>query len=145
MPSKRELLEADETRWRELSARFERLDPEDWERPGVNGEWSPKDVLAHIAAWHAHSTDRFETLRATGALPPVPDVDAFNEQRYQECKELMLHDVRVMSGAARHRFREEVASLPEPLDDFVQQVIASNAHGHYDEHIPDLDRFLEAR
>jgi hypothetical protein len=77
-----------------------------------------------------------------GELGEVPDVDAFNDKTYQECKDLSLHDVRVMSGAARHRFREEVALLEEPIDERLARIIAANAHDHYDEHIPDLDRFL---
>lgn len=142
MSIKQELLDTEDRAWRALCAQIDRLSDDAWLRPGVNGEWTAKDVLAHIAVWHAQTTDRFETLRATGEIPKVPDVDAFNAQQYEECRDLSLHDVRVMSGACRHRFREEVALLTEPLSELAQAMIAANGHEHYDEHIPQLEAFL---
>jgi len=140
MTTKRELVEAEDKSWHALAERIDRVaDPE---APGLNGDWSVKDLLAHVAAWHAVTTDRLECLRSVGDLGKAPDVDAFNDKTHQECKDLSLHDVRVMSGAARHRFREEVALVEEPIDEHLARIIAANAHGHYDEHIPDLDRLL---
>jgi hypothetical protein len=142
MTTKRELLDTENDRWHELSARLQKLSDEDWLRPGVNGDWCAKDVLAHVAAWHAVTTDRFEVLRTMGSLPEYPPVDEFNQDQYEKSKELSLHDVRVMSGAARHRFREEVAQLPAELGENLIRIVESNAHGHYEEHISQLDAFL---
>jgi hypothetical protein len=139
---KQELLDAEDQRWRELHARLDRLPEDDWLRPGVNGEWNAKDVLAHVAAWHAVTTDRFEVLRTMGTLPEYPPIDEFNRDQYEKSRELSLHDVRVMSGAARHRFREEIAQLPGELGQNLVTIVESNAHGHYDEHIEQLDAFL---
>ena len=142
MSKKQELLDAEDQRWRELYLRLDKLTEEDMVRPGVNGDWSAKDALAHIAAWHAVTTDRFEVLRTMGTLPEYPPVDEFNRDQYQKSKEMSLHDVRAMSGAARHRFREEIAQLPSELGANLVTIVESNAHGHYDEHIEQLDAFL---
>jgi hypothetical protein len=139
---KQELLDAEDRRWRELFERLDKLSDEDMLRPGVNGDWSAKDALAHIAAWHAVTTDRFEVLRTMGTLPEYPPVDEFNRDQYEKCKEMSLHDVRAMSGAARHRFREELAQLPAEVGANLVTIVESNAHGHYDEHIAQLDAFL---
>lgn len=139
---KQDLLDAEDLGWKELHARLERLSEEDWLRPGVNGDWTAKDVLAHIAAWHAVTMDRFEVLRTLGTLPEYPPVDEFNRDQYEKSRELSLHDVRVMSGAARHRFREEIALLPNDLGENLVRIVEGNAHGHYDEHIEQLDTFL---
>jgi hypothetical protein len=144
MSKKQELLDAEEQRWRELWERLEKLSDEDMLRPGVNGDWNAKDVLAHIAAWHAVTTDRFEVLRTMGTLPEYPPVDEFNRDQYEKSKEMSLHDARVISGAARHRFREEIAQLPADLGQNLKTIVESNAHGHYDEHIEQLDQFLGA-
>lgn len=142
MSKKQDLLDAEDQRWRELQERLEKLSEEDLVKPGVNGDWSAKDALAHIAAWHAVTTDRFEVLRTMGTLPEYPPIDEFNRDQYQKSKDLSLHDVRAMSGAARHRFREEIAQLPSEVGANLVTIVESNAHGHYDEHIEQLDNFL---
>ena len=142
MSKKQDLLDAEDQRWREMYERLDKLSKDDWIKPGVNGEWTAKDVLAHVAAWHAVTTDRFEVLRTMGTLPEYPPVDEFNRDQFEKSRELSLHDVRVMSGAARHRFREEIAQLPSELGANLMTIVESNAHGHYDEHIEQLDAFL---
>ena len=111
-------------------------------RPGVNDDWTAKDLLAHVAAWHALTTDRLEALRMTGTLPDAPDVDAFNREQHERSADLSLHDVRVMSGAARHRFREEIDLLPNDPGERIERMVYGNAEGHYEEHFAGLDAFL---
>jgi hypothetical protein len=143
MSTKQKLLDNEDRLWREMHARLERLSPGDWLRPGVNGEWNAKDLLAHVAAWHAHTTDRFESLRMTGELPTFNlDVDEFNQKLFEENRDLSLHEVQAMSGASRHRFREEIDLLPNEPGEDVQQIVYANGDEHYEEHIPHLDAFL---
>ena len=47
-----------------------------------------------------------------------------------------------MSGACRHRFREEVAALTEKDVKQFERMIFANAHGHYEEHIAQLEATL---
>ena len=141
---KQQLLDEEDAGWRALDERFHHVTAGDWERPGATGDWTPKDVLAHIASWHAYAVDRMEELRATGKFTRLTrDLDEFNQELYDECKDLDLHDVKVMSGASRHRFREEIAALADPIHEDTASMVRSNGTGHYDEHIPLLDKFLE--
>jgi len=140
--SKDALLAEEDRGWHALCARFARMPEDEFAKPGANGEWTPKDMMAHVAAWHAQTVDRFECLRTTGDLPDVPDVDTFNERTYQECKDMPLHDVRAMFESSRHRFREEIAMLPAEPTERVRMIVAANGHDHYDEHIPQLEAFL---
>lgn len=57
--------------------------------PGSIGEWSPKDVLAHIAAWRAVEARRLEATARDEAFPaddPAPDapIDDANAQLHAE-------------------------------------------------------------
>jgi hypothetical protein len=141
MNKKDELLRADEARWEQMCSLLDRVP--DWEKPGVAGEWSAKDLLGHVAAWHAVTMDRLEQFRMKGELPPAPpDIDAFNARTCEENKDLSLHDVRVIAGASRHRFREELAMLKEEDAAKLEPIIISNAHGHYEEHIEQLQSYL---
>ena len=142
MSVKQQQLDLEEERWEQLCTLLNKIP--DWEQPGVADGWSAKDLLAHIAVWHAVTIDRLESYGATGELPPAPtDIDAFNAETYEACKDLSLHDVKVMSASSRHRFREQVDELSE--DDaakLAEYPIASNAHGHYEEHIEQLESYL---
>jgi len=140
MGKRAQLLDQEEQSWEGLCRLIDKVP--DWEQPGVLEDWSVKDLLAHIAAWHAKTTDRLEIFRATGALPEPPDIDTFNAETFEETKDLSLHDVKVMSGASRHRLREELAALKEEDVGEFQGMIVGNAHGHYDEHIEQLERYL---
>jgi len=141
MRKKDELLNLEEERWGQLCGLLDRVP--DWEKPGVADEWSAKDLLGHVAAWHAVTMDRLEQFRVKGELPPPPpDIDEFNARTCEENKDLSLHDVKVIAGASRHRFREEVACLKEEDAEKLERVIYGNAHGHYEEHIPQLEAYV---
>ena len=141
MSKKAELLKLEEERWNEMCSLLDRV--RDWEKPGVAEEWSAKDLLGHVAAWQATTMDRLEQFRMQGELPPPPpDVDAFNAQTWEQNKDLSLHDVKVIAGASRHRLREELALLKEEDAEKFEPVIFGNAHGHYEEHIAQLQTYL---
>ena len=142
MSAKQKLLDAEDALWRELHRRLESIRGDLWLKPGVVEDWNPKDLLAHIAVWHASTTDRLESLRMTGELPPHPDVDVFNLEQAERNRDLSLHEVQAMSGASRHRFREEVDLLADEPGDLLTQVVNGNSTDHYREHIPHLDEFL---
>jgi len=144
--SKRDLLHQEEKAWRELSTRFNLIAPEDWKRKGASGDWTPKDVLAHIASWHSLAVEEME-IRRNGQKPvrAWATIDEANEEFREKCKSMSVHDVQVMSGTSRQRFREEVEKTPEPLHAKAEEFIIANAHGHYEEHIAGLDAFLESR
>jgi hypothetical protein len=141
MNKKDELLRADEERWDLMCSLLDRVP--DWDKPGVAGEWSAKDLLGHVAAWHAVTMDRLEQYRMKGELPAAPaDIDEFNARTCAENQDLSLHDVKVIAGASRHRFREELAQLKEDDAAKLEPVITANAHGHYEEHIVQLQDYL---
>jgi hypothetical protein len=85
--TKSQLLETIEQEWAQLQSALNGLDEEQMLLPGVVGEWSLKDVLAHIAVWQSHLvTAMFRAEK--GFKPQVFDseaeVDRFNRQNYLE-------------------------------------------------------------
>ena len=138
MSVKQQLLDLEEERWEQLFVLLHKVP--DWEQPGLLEDWSIKDLLAHVAAWPAVTVDRLESYCTTAVLPPPPpDVDAFNAETYEATKDLPLHDVKAMSASSRHRFREQVDGLNEEDASKHERMIFGNAHGHYEEHIEQLD------
>jgi uncharacterized damage-inducible protein DinB len=73
------------------------LDEQALERKGVVGEWSIKNVLAHIAAWEAWVVQALPARLATGTTPPAlqarqVDEDASNALEVAEREELTVSE-----------------------------------------------------
>jgi hypothetical protein len=69
------------------------LDEAALDRKGVVGDWSVKNVLAHIAAWEAWVVEALPTRMTSGATPQefrqrAEDEDRFNAEEVAEREEL---------------------------------------------------------
>src|SRR5262249_36008985 len=77
MSTRNDLLQLEEERWNQMCRLLDKIP--DWEGEKVCDDWSVKDLLGHVAAWHATTMDRLEQFQSSGKLPPPPeDIDAFN-------------------------------------------------------------------
>ena len=77
----------------ELLAAISGLDEAALDRKGVIGDWSIKNVLAHIAAWEAWVVEALPPRMTTGATPEdfrqrAADEDRFNAEEVAEREEL---------------------------------------------------------
>ncbi len=53
---KAQVLEKLDQTWAEFQGSFAGLSESQMAQPGVTGEWSVKDILAHVTAWEEEST-----------------------------------------------------------------------------------------
>jgi hypothetical protein len=56
-------------RYLQWEALLDEISPARMEQPGVNGEWSMKDLVAHLTGWHRR---QLATLRAAQRSEPEP-------------------------------------------------------------------------
>jgi hypothetical protein len=87
------------------------------DRKGVIGDWSIKNVLAHIAAWEAWVVQALPARMATGATPEdfrqrAADEDRFNAEEVAEREEL-TPDEQLME---LERTRAELVAYLRGLD-----------------------------
>lgn len=124
----------------------------------VQGDWTVKDLLAHIAAWERLAANRLAAARdaAELAYPPLQgqaDVDAFNARVYRDHRLEPVETVMAEFEAAHQQLIAEVEmlaanQLPEQLPfDWAgnltyQVLISANTHWHYYEHISALEQWL---
>ncbi len=77
------------TRFFQIAAR---LEPEQRDRAGVCGEWSPKDVIAHLIGWDK-ALQTFIT-NSDGFKPaPLYDVNTFNAKSVAERRHLTWKEI----------------------------------------------------
>jgi hypothetical protein len=80
--------------WRGLMDSIRGIPESQMSEPGVSGQWSVKDILAHIAAWDRETTRVvMQILRGDEPQWPIHD-QKFNDLNYEADKNL-----RSLSGA----------------------------------------------
>ena len=107
----------------------------------MNG-WSVKDLLTHIAAWEWRCEGLLHQSHDSNVpLQAQPDIDALNEEIYQEHKEWSWTEVDHDFREAHIALLAALRALPvERLNDPVmQQAIAVETWEHYEEHLPQLE------
>lgn len=119
--------------------------------PGVEGEWSVKDILCHLSAWEKYLLDRLGMVM-TGQPPLYPvmnswdDVHRFNAQVYKENKDRPLTSVIIEFRSLYRGVMTMIEALNEDQfskpysydfpDDSITllQLIRANTCEHYREH-----------
>ncbi len=95
------------------------ISPDVLREPGVVGEWSVKDVLAHLADWEEHMPAWLQAARRGDPVPgPEPDLTwrqlkEFNRRIFEAHRAQRLDEVNEYFQVAHVRFMEMVAALPE--------------------------------
>ena len=97
-----------------------------WDLPGVSGEWSAKDVLAHLISYELLLIDALESVHGE---PPSPYVlrwqasvenfsrEAINVRRYHTAQQVIneYQDVMLQSTASLSEFPIELIQRPGTL------------------------------
>jgi hypothetical protein len=150
----RELLIAGRFQWERA---IERIPADRWDDPTAPGNGTIKDLIAHIAWYEAEMVSLLLTRDFTKGsglwfLEPDERNAAIYAERADWARDRVVQLEREMFAALRPLVAElddvdlneasQFAGMPEDLTPW--EIIAGNTFGHYDEHIPDLEAWLEA-
>ncbi|MGZ6363399.1 MAG: DinB family protein [Ktedonobacterales bacterium] len=84
--------------------------------PGVMGDWSVKDILAHVTTWEEEAL-KYLPLIISGGRPPryvqYGGIDAFNAQMTERKRGLSLSEVLRQLDAIHCQLVEYIQSVPE--------------------------------
>ena len=124
------------------------------EQVGVEGEWSLKDLIAHVAWYEREMVELFRARRLAGSdLWRFPH-NQRNEAIYQSNRSRPLAEMLAEGREVFSQFLEGFASLTDedladparfadmPPDWVPRDVIAGNSYEHYREHIPVIRAWL---
>ncbi|HZD18284.1 MAG TPA: DinB family protein [Actinomycetota bacterium] len=131
--------------WDAFLAVVDRVPASDLERPGVNVEgWTVKDLLWHVAYWWDDLTDTLDRVRVGTFEEPIDEdgTDEENAQVLDASRRLPADEVRSGLDAARARMLASWAALPA-VDVVAAKHFLWETIEHYEEHEPDLRRFVE--
>lgn len=154
--NKSEVLQRIDDGWRRLTELVEGVDPTTFVQP-VKGDWSPKDHVAHVAAWEEfllailEKRDRHWSM-GVGDLRGK-ETDEINDAVFQARRHLAPDEVRTSLAETHRTVRAAIASLSDanlrrPRSDFqpnsedgesgeesLLDEIEWNTWGHYEKHI----------
>jgi hypothetical protein len=138
---KTQLLTKLERAWSEFKASYAGLTDEQMVEPGVTGDWSVKDTLAHVSTWEEEALTHLPHI-LQGVRPPrysitYGGIDAFNEQMTEKKRSLALADVKDQSDETHRRLVQYIDSLPDDLftkeNDFRRR-LRLDTYSHYPIH-----------
>ncbi len=139
--------------WEDFHASYAGLSDQQMQEPAVCGDWSVRDVLAHVAVWDGECLDVLPSI-AAGRDEQTDDeregIDAFNARKTEELRGMPLGDVRELLDDSHRQLLDYVHGLaPESItaenEEAFRERLASDTWNHYPEHAAAIRAFREAR
>jgi hypothetical protein len=146
--TKADVLERIQEAYRALDGVLSQLSPEQMQQKGVEGEWSAKDMIAHIAEWDRRLASWLEEIQR-GTLPRQAvdwsDADEINDQIFHQNKDRPVDAVLADFKLTHQATLDAVSRLPDEMmensphfdeyPDFdLRELIGWETWEHYDEH-----------
>ena len=139
-----------EAAWADFHAAYAGLPDVDLLASGVTGEWSIRDLIAHVTWWDAEAIAHLPTVLEGGTPPRYSvtygGIDAFNALKTEEKRALTLDEVRAEAEATHRRLIEYLRSIPpEHLrgNAKVTHRLRLDTYGHYPIHAADIRRWRD--
>ena len=108
--------------------------------PGVVGDWSVKDILAHVTTWEEEAL-KYLPVIAEGGRPPryaaVGGIDAFNARMTEQKRGRSLAEVSRQLQETHHRLVDLVRQAPGDQlagETRFRRRLRLDTYGHYAEH-----------
>jgi len=138
---RRQLLYRVAKAWEAFNGSYAGLSDAQLMEAGVTGDWSVRDILAHVTTWEEEALKHLPLI-LKGGTPPRYSVtygglDAFNARMTEQKRSLSLSQVRAQLGATHDRLVELIQSAPERQligDTRFRRRLRLDTYGHYSLH-----------
>ena len=138
---RQQLLKKLDKAWAAIKESYAGLPDAQLTQPGVMGDWSVKDILAHVTTWEQESL-KYLPLIIQGGRPPrystkYGGIDAFNAQMREQKRGLSLADVLRQLDETHRRLIDYVQSAPEEQirqETRFRRRLRFDTYRHYQEH-----------
>ena len=138
---RQQLLKKLDRAWEAIKESYAGLPDAQLTQPGVMGDWSVKDILAHVTTWEQESL-KYLPLIIQGGRPPrystkYGGIDAFNAQMREQKRGLSLADVLRQLDETHRRLIDYVQSAPEEQirqETRFRRRLRFDTYRHYREH-----------
>jgi hypothetical protein len=147
---KQQLLKQLDKSWAAIKESYAGLSDALMTEPGVTGDWSVKDILAHITTWEEEAL-KYLPLIIKGSRPPrysvnYGGINAFNAQMTEHKRRLPLSDVLKQLDETHRRLIDYIHQAPE--DQFTRETrfrhrLRVDTYSHYPKHARAIRQWRE--
>ena len=131
----------------ELLAAVDKLDDTAMSRT-FYGDWSVKDVLAHIAGWHVQMTGAMERM-ARGEKPTPEGIDYSDSDGWNArfAGAMRAQSAETVVAELRQSFGNYLRAAQAIPDDrygegkTINRLLETSGYGHYNEHLPAIKEY----
>jgi hypothetical protein len=138
---RQQLLKRLDKAWADLNESYAGLSDSKMTEPGVMGEWSVKDILAHVTTWEEEALKYLPLIIQGGKTPRYSTqyggVDAFNARMSEQKRELTLTEVLRQLHEVHDRlvkYAETVSTEQYLPGTRFRHRIRMDTYGHYPAH-----------
>jgi len=138
---RRQLLGRLDSAWTAFQASYAGLSDGELMEPGVTGDWSVKDILAHVTTWENEALTHVPLILEGGTPPRYSvtygGIDAFNARMTREKADLSLAAVRRQMDETHARLIDLVRQLPDEQvrrETRARRRLRLDTYGHYPLH-----------
>jgi len=137
----RHLLRRLDAAWGAFKASYAGLSDAQLVKPGVTGDWSVRDILAHVTTWEEEALTHLPLI-LEGGTPPRYSVrygglDAFNARMTEQKARLSLSAVRRQLDGTHRRLIDFIQRAPEDQlsrETRFRRRLRLDTYSHYPQH-----------
>ena len=138
--------------WVEFQEAYAGLSDEQLLEPGVTGEWSVRDLIAHVAWWEEEALQHLPLILEGGRPPRYSvkygGIDAFNALMTERKRGLSLAEVRGYFAETHRRLVTYIKGVPPEQiagDARFRRRLRLDTYGHYPIHTKQIWAWREQR
>ena len=148
--TKGRLLKRLESAWASFQESYAGLSEAELLEPGVAGDWSVRDIIAHVTWWEEEALTHLPLILAGGRPPRYSvkygGIDAFNAQMTGQRKALSLAEVLQQRDDVHQRLIALIQSVPDDqLAARFGRRLRLDTYGHYPKHEQVIRAWRERR
>jgi hypothetical protein len=148
---KQQVISKLEQAWEAFNDAYAGLSDEQMVQPGVTGDWSVKDILAHVSWWEEEALKHLPHILEGGRPPRYSvvygGIDAFNAQMTELKRGFTLAEVRRQAEETHLRltaYLQGVAEEPFNSETRFRRRLRLDTYRHYPIHTQAIQAWREA-
>lgn len=150
--TREQLLARIDAAWQAFGDSYAGLTDEQLQEPGVAGDWSVKDLIAHVTWWEQEALKHVPLIVAGGRPPRYSvtygGIDAFNTLMAEKKRDRSLAEIRNESEDTHRRLLAMIRDVPE--DHFTRETrvrrrLRLDTYSHYPIHTEAIRQWREQR
>jgi hypothetical protein len=150
--NRQQLLERLDTAWTTFKESYAGLSDAQILEHGVTGNWSVRDIIAHVTTWEEEALKHLPLI-IKGGRPPrysitYGGIDAFNALTTDQKRDLSLSDIRRQQEEIHRELIRYVQSVPEEyftLETRWRRRLRLDTYSHYPIHAKAIRAWREQR